>query len=529
VELLDHSGREAAATTGLYFPGEEEFVRLAREYNLITVCRGMEADTETPITAFLKLGGGEYSFLLESAEGGERWGRYSFIGRDPLLVIRYREGELDFPAGEAASFPSPAGRTAVRHGEDPVGFLFSLMGGFRAAGGNGELPFRGGAVGYFAYDLLPFMDKVELKAGGGLGLPEMMFMLTRSAAAFDHLRGRIILMVNVPIPEGADERLARSLYREATSRLESMAGELSRPAPAGRGTEVYYLSEEADFRDVRSNFERAEYEEMVLRAKEYIYAGEAFQIVPSQRFSTPLRCSPFSVYRALRGQNPSPYMFFLRFGDLHLVGSSPEPMVRQRGGRAVIRPIAGTRPRGRDAVEDQELERELLADEKERAEHVMLVDLARNDLGRVCLPGTVTVTRMMEVERFSHVMHLVSEVTGVLRPDCGNAELLRASFPAGTVSGAPKIRACQIIDELEKDRRGPYAGAVGYVSYHGDMDTCIAIRTVIIKDGTAHVQAGGGVVADSVPSREYEETVNKARALLRAIRLAEAREGVMIP
>jgi anthranilate synthase component 1 len=267
---------------------------------------------------------------------------------------------------------------------------------------------------------------------------------------------------------------------------------------------------------------------MVRKAKEYIYAGEVFQVVPSQRFSFPLRCPPFSIYRALRSENPSPYMFFLRFDDLALIGSSPEPMVRQRNGTAVIRPIAGTRPRGETPQEDQALEEELLRDVKERAEHIMLVDLARNDLGRVCQAGSVRVSRMMEVERFSHVMHLVSEVEGKLRPGFGNGELLRSSFPAGTVSGAPKIRACQLIDELEKDRRGPYAGAIGYISYSGDMDTCIAIRTVIAHEGMAHVQAGGGVVADSDPAREYEETLNKARALLRAVRLAEAKEGMRL-
>lgn len=528
---------------GLYAPSEGDFLDLSRLYNLITISRVVEADTETPVTAFLKLGGGEYAFLLESAEGGERWGRYSFIGCKPICVIRYRDGKIDFPLGgdiltDKETFPLveyrnrkiglPPGGGEPPPENDPVDFLFDIMDSFRAFTAEEGLPFCGGAVGYFAYDLLPFMDKVTLREKSGLPLPDMMFMLTHSAAAFDHLRGRIILLVNVPIPERADADHRRRLYREAVSTLESMAEDLTRKSIRPTVNEVYYLSEDIDFRDVESNYTREEYEEMVRRAREYIFAGEAFQIVPSQRFSTPLRCPPFSVYRSLRGQNPSPYMFYLRCGNLHLVGSSPEPMVRRRGSQAVIRPIAGTRPRGKTPQEDLELERELLSDEKERAEHVMLVDLARNDLGRVCVPGSVQVSRMMEVERFSHVMHLVSEVTGTLRPDRGNRELLRSAFPAGTVSGAPKIRACQIIDELEKQRRGPYAGAVGYISYHGDMDTCIAIRTIVVDGDMAYVQAGGGVVADSDPGREYEETVNKARALLRAIRLAEAREGVMI-
>ncbi|MBC7247702.1 MAG: anthranilate synthase component I [Actinobacteria bacterium] len=518
---VESSGR----APGLYVPGEKEFFRLSRDHNLVTVSRTVEADTETPVTAFLKLGGGKYSFLLESAEGGERWGRYSFIGCEPLCVVRYRDGELDFPAGGDEIMREAGARAA--NGVNPVDLIFDIMGSIRAGDCGHELPFHGGAVGYFAYDLLPFMEKVSLREKAGLPVPEMMFTLTRTSAAFDHLRGRIILLANVPVAEARGEEDLRRLYREATTSLESMARTLAESNPRVPPGEVYYLSEDMDFHDVSSNFTREEYEEVVRRAKEYIFAGEAFQIVPSQRFSTPVHCSPFSVYRSLRAQNPSPYMFFLRYDDLYLVGSSPEPMVRQRGGRAVIRPIAGTRPRGKTPVEDLALERDLLQDEKERAEHVMLVDLARNDLGRVCRAGSVRVSRLMEVERFSHVMHLVSEVTGELRPGYGNRELLRSSFPAGTVSGAPKVRACQLIDELERDRRGPYAGAVGYISYHGDMDTCIAIRTIVIQGKTAHVQAGGGVVADSVPAREYEETRNKARALLRAIRMAEAREGVM--
>ncbi|MGQ9476806.1 MAG: anthranilate synthase component I [Actinomycetota bacterium] len=526
---------------GLYSPGEEEFLKLSREFNLVTVSRAVEADTETPVTSFLKLAKGEYAFLLESAEGGERWGRYSFLGCQPICVITYTESGISVPLGErelaslcgaSSSPPATVGVGAIvgdtENKVDPVDFIFQVMDSFRASPAPEGLPFCGGAVGYFGYDLLPFMDKITLRRKEGLPVPDMVFMLTRAVAAFDHLRGRVILLANIPVPEGADIEERRRLYREAVASLEGMSRDLSsRPSPPS-GNDVYYLSEEIDFREVESNFTRREYEDMVLRARDYIFAGEIFQVVPSQRFSTSLRCSPFSVYRALRAHNPSPYMFFLRCGDLFLVGSSPEPMVRRRGKEAVIRPIAGTRRRGHTQEEDLELERDLLSDEKERAEHVMLVDLARNDLGRVCEPGSVFLRRVLDVERFSHVMHLVSEVAGTLRADRSNRDLLRSAFPAGTVSGAPKIRACQIIDELEKERRGPYAGAVGYISYHGDMDTCIAIRTIVIQGNRAYVQAGGGVVADSDPSREYEETVNKARALLRAIRLAEAREGVMI-
>lgn len=515
MQTASNSNNLGMRLTGLYQPGEDEFTELAGRYNLVTVSRTVSADTETPVTAFLKLGGGRYGFLLESAEGGERWGRYSFIGCEPHMVIRCKDGKLDFPVGKGEAL----------EGVNPIDFLFETMDGFNACGYSNGLPFCGGAVGYISYDLLPYMESIELNASDGLDLPEMMFALTRTSAAFDHLMGRMILMANVPIPEEAGEPELRNIYRQAIASIESMAKTLAGSIPRDPTSDVYFLSEETDFQGVSSNFTREEYEGVVEKAKEYIFAGEAFQIVPSQRFSFPLRCSPFSIYRSLRSENPSPYMFYLRFDDLFLVGSSPEPLVRQRDGQAAIRPIAGTRPRGKTPEEDKELEEELLRDTKERAEHVMLVDLARNDLGRVCSPGTVKVTRMMEVERFSHVMHLVSEVTGTLRPGRNNRDLFCSSFPAGTVSGAPKIRACQIIDELEKDRRGPYAGAVGYISYSGDMDTCIAIRTIVARGDTAHVQAGGGVVADSEPAQEYEETRNKARALLRAVRLAEAKEG----
>ena len=504
--------------SSMYSPGEAEFISLAKQHNLVTVSRSVSADTETPVSAFIKLGGQRYGFLLESAEGGERWGRYSFIGCEPQTVIRYQDGSLDFPMGCDKAVD----------GVDPVDTLFSRMEDFDLAESGGELPYHGGAVGYFSYDLLPFMDRIELRDKPALGLPEMMFMLTSSSAAFDHLMGRIILMVNTTIPEGAGDSELKKLYRESVNTIESIVRRLQNRIPPALTSDIYYLAEGMDFDGVESNFTREEYEDIVARAKEYIYAGEVYQVVPSQRFTVPLSCPPFSIYRSLRSENPSPYMFYLNFGDLTLIGSSPEPMVRQRGGKATIRPIAGTRPRGKTPEEDEALEEELKHDEKERAEHVMLVDLARNDLGRVCRPGTVKVTRMMEVERFSHVMHLVSEVDGILRPGCGNRELLRSSFPAGTVSGAPKIRACQLIDEMENDRRGPYAGAVGYISYSGDMDTCIAIRTIVANAGRAYVQAGGGVVADSQPPMEYEETRNKARALLRAIRVAEAKEGPVI-
>ncbi|OFW57240.1 MAG: anthranilate synthase component I [Candidatus Solincola sediminis] len=498
-------------------PTEEEFAKLAAEFNLLTVHKTVNADMETPVSVFMKLAHPDYSFLLESAEGGERYGRYSFIGCEPLEVIGYKAGRMIGINGEGDTGEAT----------NPVDFLFSKMAGFRVCEDGPELPFRGGAVGYLSYDLLPYIEDIQLNSNSGLGVPDMMFMLSKTSAAFDHLLGRLTLMANVFIPEGSDPSTLRRLYKTAVSSIDGMISALSAGISSDFSRDLYHLPREMDFDGVSSNRGLEEFQDMVIAAKEHIFAGDVFQVVPSQRFSLPLRCPAFSIYRSLRSENPSPYMFYLNFGDLALIGSSPEPLVKKSGGKAIIRPIAGTRRRGATEQEDRALEEELLADVKERAEHLMLVDLARNDLGRICNPGTVKVTRMMEIERFSEVMHIVSEVEGELRADCDNRDVLRSSFPAGTVSGAPKIRACQIIDELESEKRGPYAGAAGYISYNGDMDTCIAIRTIVCHGGKAYVQAGAGVVADSDPAMEYEETRNKARALIRAIRLSEAREGVV--
>jgi len=508
--------------TSLYGPSRAEFRELAREFNLVSVTRCVRADLETPVSAFMKLGAQENAFLLESAEGGERWGRYSLLGAGARRVVRFQDGSFDVDGSAAPASKAKAKAKAKANtgaGDDPVARFFEMMDDFKPAPGP-ELPFSGGAVGFFGFDILPYLDRVELNSQRALDLPDMLFIFTGSVLVFDHLLARINLISNVEIPADAGEELLDRLYDGAITELEKLAALLRKPLPSGREAEPYYLAPSGDFDAVASDVTREEYMDMVRRAQEYILAGDAYQIVVSQSFSAPFRGQPFEVYRALRSINPSPYMFFLKCGDFSLVGSSPEPVVTRRGQRAMIRPIAGTRPRGADAAEDLLLETELQADRKERSEHVMLVDLARNDLGRVCLPGSVTVTRMMEVERYSHVLHLVSEVQGDLAPGAGNADLLRASFPAGTVSGAPKLRACEIIDELEATRRGPYAGAVGYIGYGGDMDTCIAIRMLVLQKGLAHVRAGAGIVADSVPEREYEETRLKARALLRALRVA---------
>ncbi|MBU4241260.1 MAG: anthranilate synthase component I family protein [Actinobacteria bacterium] len=487
-------------------PGQEEFISLAGAYDLAMVTTEMSCDLETPISTFIKLKGDEPCFLLESAERGRRWGRYSILGFNPALRARAVDGTLLVSDGRGErELPG-----------NPVGNLFGLVEGSRVFLPDESVPFGGGAVGYFAYDVIPCIEKVAL-SGEATGLPEMMFIFPRQVVVFDHLRSRVRLGVLSEVPHGRDECAQR--HREALDELALMVARLEAPLPVGLGQAIGQPGPN-DFSGVCRNMSRESFEQAVETAREHIMAGDAFQIVLSQRFTVPFDGDTLAIYRFLRSENPSPYMFYLELPEMCLVGSSPEPMVTNRGGNAVIKPIAGTRPRGADEREDARLAEELEGDPKERAEHVMLVDLARNDLGRVCRAGTVEVTGLMEVEMYSHVMHMVSRVEGELKEGMGNYELFRASFPAGTVSGAPKVRACQIIDDLERERRGPYAGAVGYLSYTGDMDTCIAIRTVVVEGGEAWVQAGAGIVADSVPSLEWEETRSKARALIRAVKAA---------
>jgi anthranilate synthase component I len=487
-------------------PSEEEFQELSGGYDLAMITAEAHCDLETPVSGFLKLDDGGPCFILESAEKGERWGRYSFLGFEPMATLELRDGSLSI-TGDGFTGEVP---------DDPVRGLFDLVEGRSVFMPQEAAPFGGGAVGYFGYDVLPHLEKVQLQEAHG-GPPSMSFMLPRKVVAFDHLKSRMRLGVFTGVPERAGER--RKRHAEARLELAAMIECLEGDVSSSRLQERK-AGPSDDFSGVSCNMPAGSYERMVERAREYIHRGDAFQVVLSQRFDVPFGGDPFAIYRRLRSENPSPYMFYLRLPGVCLVGSSPEPMVTNRAGRAVIRPIAGTRRRGEDTTEDEMLAAELIADEKERAEHVMLVDLARNDLGRVCRPGTVEVSTFMQIERYSHVMHIVSEVSGELRPGKGNYDLLRATFPAGTVSGAPKVRACQIIDELEGEARGPYAGAIGYLSFTGDMDTCIAIRTVVVRGGTASVQAGAGVVADSIPEREHAESRDKARALVRAVRAA---------
>jgi anthranilate synthase component 1 len=470
-------------------PTLQEVAALARDHNLIPLRHEFVADCETPVSAFLKLRGEGPAFLLESAEQGKRFGRYSFIGFRPREVLRWSLGDGGDPYALAAA-------AVGRYSQAPLEWL---------------PPFSGGAVGYFGYDLVRSVEPLAAPGPDALGLPDMALMLSDLLVIFDNLKHTVMILANVNLDGGAD---ATTAYASARRAIEEVRERLAGPLPLIKPRPLRPLPA------FESNMPRERFEEIVERIIEYIHAGDAFQVVPSQRWSAPVDVSAFSIYRGLRAVNPSPYMYFLDFGDFQVSGASPEPLITVSGREVTTRPIAGTRPRGADALEDSRLEAELLGDEKERAEHMMLVDLGRNDLGRVCEYGTVKVQTLMAVEQYSHVMHLVSAVSGRLREGIGAMDALRATLPAGTLSGAPKVRAMQIIDELEPVKRGGYGGAIGYLSYDGDLDTAIHIRTVVVKDGVAHVQAGGGTVADASPPREFLESESKAKAVLRAIELA---------
>jgi anthranilate synthase component I len=482
----------------------EEFTALAREGTFVPVCKEIMADLLTPVSAFLKIAGhSDYAFLLESVEGGEQVGRYSFLGKDPFLILR---------AG--ADGRTTIERAGVRSESDEpfIGSLRRLMADFRSPVVPGLPRFTGGAVGFLGYDAVPWFEPVTLQAPAdpANNEPAAGFMLFDTVLAFDHVRHRILAIANARVTPGAD---LESLYQFACAKIGFIERELqaalseAKPSPAGP-------------LEVRSNVTRDQFESAVRKAREYIAAGDIYQVVLSQRFDLELDVEPFTVYRALRHVNPSPYMFYIRMGAQSMIGSSPEMLVRVEGRRVETHPIAGTRPRGGSEIEDLRLAEELKANEKERAEHVMLVDLGRNDVGRVCEYGSVRVPQFMGLERYSHVMHLVSVVEGRLDEDCDRLDALVACFPAGTVSGAPKIRAMEIIGELEPDRRGTYAGAVGYLDFAGNLDFCIAIRTVVMSGRSARVQAGAGIVIDSDPSAEFDETCDKAKALMRALELA---------
>jgi len=499
-------------------PSREEVRELSANYNVIPVAHQFFDDTETPVSAFLKLRQAAGCFLLESADQGLRLGRYSFVGIQAWESVRLKDGVVTVRRAGVDTEQDLSG-----HGGDPFAFMEQHLSGYRGPALPDLPPFVGGAVGYFGYDCVRHVEHLPAAPPDDLGLPDMAFLLTDVIVAFDHLRHTITLLTNIFSDEEPDLDAA---YESALERLKDVKARLRAPIPPPKWSldRAKTSKRKAGADDVRSAFERESFLAGVERIREYIYAGDAFQVVLSQRFDREVGVSGFSIYRGLRAVNPSPYMYYMSFRDFEVVGSSPEPLVTVTGGRAETRPIAGTRPRGATPTEDEALAEEMLADEKERAEHLMLVDLGRNDLGRVCRAGTVETAEFMAVERYSHVMHLVTSVVGELDEGVGATDALRAVFPAGTVSGAPKVRAMEIIDELEPTRRGPYAGAIGYLSYSGDLDSCIYIRTILVREGRAYVQAGAGIVADSVPEGEFTETENKARAMFRAIELATEQE-----
>ena len=489
-------------------PNFREFQRLAKQGNLIPVYEVFSADLLTPVSAYLRLAqGARYSFLLESVEGGEKIARYTFAGANPEEVFRYVAGACVMEERDRL----------VWEERDPISFLRERMERIHPVRLPGLPPLVAGAIGYFSYDMVRLIERLPKRLRDEIGVYDALLMFYHGIIAFDHVQHRVFVVRNVLTQGGGSlktkyDAAVREIKRTRKLLETPAAGEIQ-PKRGRKKTKARPLR-------VASNFRRGDYLGIVRKAKEYIRAGDIFQVVLSQRFSAKSNAEPFEVYRALRALNPSPYLFYLQMNDVYVVGSSPEMLGKVQGRDVFYRPIAGTQPRGKDEAEDQRLEKEMLASEKERAEHIMLVDLGRNDLGRVCDYGTVKVEQLMTVERFSHVMHLVSSLRGRLRKDVDCFDALMACFPAGTVSGAPKVRAMEIIEELERTRRGIYAGGVLYMDFAGNLDSCIALRTMVIKNGVAYVQAGGGIVADSTPEGEFQETVNKSRALLTALEAA---------
>ncbi|OGP88692.1 MAG: anthranilate synthase component I [Deltaproteobacteria bacterium RBG_16_47_11] len=488
----------------MIIPSLEEFKRMASQGNLIPIVEEIHFDWETPLSAFRKIDNGKFSFLLESAEGGEKWGRYSFLGSSPAYLFRSKGKEFEIVKdGEVVQ----KGREG-----DPLRALEDFLRNYRPVLFDSLPRFFGGAVGYINYDVIRSFERIPELLPQDHDLYECHFMITDTLVAFDNLKHKVKVISNVFLDERQSPKEA---YQEAQEKIEGIVALIQKPTFPPPSQTSFSPS------PLSSNFSREDFLKAVEKAKEYTKSGDIIQAVLSQRFSTEIHCQPFDIYRALRSINPSPYLFYLKMNDMVLLGASPEVMVRLEGRKIELRPLAGTRKRGRTQEEDLAMEKDLLADEKEKAEHIMLVDLGRNDVGRVAEIGSVEVTELMGVERYSHVMHIVSNIQGSLAPGKNAFDVFRAAFPAGTVSGAPKIRAMQIIEELEPVRRGPYAGAVGYFGFSGNLDTCITIRSILIKDGKAYVQAGAGIVADSEPEKEYDETLNKAQAIFRAIQLAE--------
>jgi len=488
-------------------PGFSEFAKLARRGNIIPVYAEVLADLLTPVSAYLNISRKEkYSFLLESVVGGEHTARYSFLGVSPYSVFSSKGNKYTIDGEE--------------HEGDPLKAIDGIFKNFKVAGADALPPFIGGGVGYFGYDIVRHIEDLPADAQDDLDFPDILFMLCDSILIFDHLKHVIKIVCCIRMDDGGT---LKGLYRDAVERIQGLYEKLRSSSFIEEGMDLTQRRKKPV--KFRANMKKEEYKEMVRKGKKYIRAGDIFQVVLAQRFSAKVDVPPFDIYRVLRSLNPSPYMFYLNLDEIKLVGASPEILVTLRDREVVVRPIAGTRPRPADPAQEDAVIEDLLSDEKERAEHIMLVDLGRNDVGRIAEPGKVQVDDLMVIEKYSHVIHIVSNVKGRLKRGRSPMDVLRATFPAGTVSGAPKVRAMEIIDELEPTRRGPYAGASGYLSFTGQLDTCITIRTVFMKDGVAHIQAGGGIVADSKPENEYQESINKARAMRLAIEYAS--EGVL--
>jgi anthranilate synthase component 1 len=488
----------------MYYPDFETFKRCAGQGNLIPVYREILADIDTPVTALMRLSTKSHVFLLESMEGGEKWGRYTFLGADPRILFTVR--------GENVLIEMNGTVHSEKHRGEPMKFLKKLLNRYRPVTVEGLPRFYGGAVGFLGYDMVRYLEKLESQPEDDLKTDDAVFLITDTLIVFDNIK-HTIKVISCAAIEGAHE--LRTIYNETINKIERVIGLLRAPVEA----EERYGKVECES-PLKSNMSPETFKSIVRKAKDYILSGDIIQVVLSQRFHMENGIDPVDLYRALRYVNPSPYLFYLKLNDMSLIGSSPEVMVRLYEGIAEVRPIAGTRRRGKNEQEDRHLADELLGDPKERAEHVMLVDLGRNDLGRIAKIGSVQVNQLMFVERYSHVMHLVTNIQALLAGGKDCYDVLAATFPAGTLSGAPKVRAMEIIDELEPTRRGPYGGAVGYFSYSGNMDLCITIRTILVKEGKTYIQVGAGIVADSDPDNEYQETVNKGEGMMQAIRLA---------
>ncbi len=500
----------------MYYPDQQQFIKLCKKGNLVPIYTEINGDLDTPVSVYYKLAQkAKFSCLLESVEGEEKISRYSFIAKDPEVVFQSKKNTITITRFK----DKKASHEKIPLKESPLPYIREIMNQYKFVNIEGLPRFCGGMIGYLSYDVVKFFEKLPSKTKDDLKLPECMLMLSKHLVIFDHVNHKIKIVHCIDVDPKSSETAKKKAYKKGINAIEKTILELLKPLKVKQNKNGRNTNNSLQLR-FKSNFSQGQFEDIVKKAKAQIRAGEIIQVVLSQRFEVNLQTEPFNIYRALRALNPSPYMYYLNLGKLQIIGASPELLVRCEGGVVETRPIAGTRPRGKNEKEDEALAKDLLKDPKERAEHIMLVDLGRNDLGRVCKKGSVRVSEFMKVEKYSHVMHIVSNVEGRLNPKMDDFDVLKAAFPAGTLSGAPKIRAMEIIEDLENNTRGPYAGCIGYFSFSGNLDTCITIRTIVATKSKAYIQAGAGIVADSNPKTEYQETVNKAKAQLKAIEIA---------